>query len=258
VPSEQTLHLVRRVPDDKVKGLVHAYIGRKRIRLGRRYAVDDRDKNYLAKRPRKPRGLPLGAVTYRNWNDTTWRGDQGNTAQCVAYSAVHRIENSPKTYTAAGPVVAPATVYNAARAIDEWPGTDYEGTSVRAGAKVMLAKGFIKEYRWVPDMATFIDLVHYTGPVIVGSIWWWSMFTPRWVKDAQGTYRWTLVIDESDGDAGGHAWLVNGVNRVSKTFRMLNSWGSSWGLNGHAWVSFDTMEQLVFGQWGEACLYVET
>ena len=67
-----------------------------------------------------------------------------------------------------------------------------------------------------------------------------------------------LEIDESEGDAGGHAWLVNGVSRTSRTFRMLNSWGPSWGSNAHAWLSFETMERLVFGEYGEACLYVET
>ena len=183
MPSEKKkLHNIRREKDDA--GIEHAYLARKRIRLGRRFAEDPRDQSSI--RPSahaSPVALPLGAVTYRNWNDSTWRGDQGNTAECVAYSGVHRIENSPKTYTAEGPVIKPSIVYAAAREIDEWPGTDYEGTSVRAGAKVMLAKGFIKEYQWVYDFATFTDLVHYSGPVVVGTMWYWSMFTPVWSKD---------------------------------------------------------------------------
>jgi hypothetical protein len=255
VSEKKWKHRVRREKDDA--GIEHAYIGSKRIRLGRRYAKDDRDKNYAAKRPRKPGRLPLAAATYRNWYDLVWRGDQGNTSECVAYSALHRIENAPVTYRAAGPILKPNDVYEAAQEIDEWPGTNYDGTSVRAGAKVMQSKGLIKEYRWVYDMATFTDLVHYNGPLVVGTMWWWSLFSPVWAKDAAGKYRWMLVIDESEGEAGGHAWLVNGVSRTSRTFRMLNSWGPSWGDKGHAWLSFETMEQLVFGQYGEACSYTE-
>lgn len=254
MPSKKRKHRVRREKDDA--GIEHAYIGRKRIRLGRRHAPDERDKQYPAKRPRKPRGL-LTAATYRNWYDLIWRGDQGNTSECVAYSALHRIENAPVTYKEAGPILKPHDVYEAAQEIDEWPGSNYEGTSVRAGAKVMQSKGLIKEYQWAQDFATFTDLVHYSGPMLVGTMWYWSMFTPVWSKDASGKYRWMLEIDESEGEAGGHAWLVNGVSRTSRTFRMLNSWGSSWGSSGHAWLSFETMERLVFGEYGEACLYVE-
>jgi hypothetical protein len=254
-PTEdiEGIHRIKRRKDPD--GKEHAYMGRKKLPLGRiKQKPDPRDQLHKAKPPK--RAPQLAAATYRYWNDSTWRGDQGNTSQCVAYSAVHRIENSPKTYPATGPVVPPATVYARAQEIDEFPGTNYEGTSVRAGAAVMLERGFISEYQWVYDMTSLITLLHLSGPVVFGSVWWWSMFNPRRVKDAAGTYRQTLVIDEGQGEAGGHAYLANGVNLPGKVIRILNSWGSSWGASGRAWMSFDTAEKLLFPD-GEACYYVE-
>lgn len=253
-PSDiEGIHSIKRRMD--LDGTYRAYMGRKRLPLGRRkQKADPRDKLHPAKPSTR---APMLAATYRYWNDSTWRGDQGNTSQCVAYSALHRIENAPRTYPEAGPVLNPTTVYNRAQEIDDWPGTNYEGTSVRAGAKVMLERGFISEYQWVENFDDFLLLLHMQGPINVGTTWYWSMFNPRRVKDAQGAYRTTVTIDESKGSAGGHAYLINGINIPSRVVRVLNSWGTSWGAGGRAWMSFDTIERLVFGEGGEACLYVE-
>jgi hypothetical protein len=56
--------------------------------------------------------------------DSTWRGDQNRWPRCVAYSALHRVENSPITYTAAGPVVDPKVIYDRAQRVDGWPGLE--------------------------------------------------------------------------------------------------------------------------------------
>jgi hypothetical protein len=246
------IHRIKRKRDPD--GKERAYMGRKRLPLGRRkQEPDPRDRLHTAKPPKR---RPRAAATYRYWYDGVWRGDQGNTSQCVIYSGLHRIENAPRTYTAAGPILVPTTAYNRAQEIDEWPGNDYEGTSVRAGAKVMLEHGLISEYQWVYNMTDLIQLLHQSGPVVFGTVWWWSMFNPRRVKDAAGTYRETLVVDESQGDAGGHAYLANGLNLPGKVIRILNSWGLSWGANGRAWMSFATAEKLLFPD-GEACYYVE-
>jgi C1A family cysteine protease len=45
---------------------------------------------------------------------------------------------------------------------------------------------------------------------------------------------------EPDGDhAGGHAYLVVGINLKANKVKILNSWGSAWGLNGCAWMKLD-------------------
>ena len=55
---------------------------------------------------------------------------------------------------------------------------------------------------------------------------------------------------------GGHAYLINGVDLNKKVFRIKNSWGKSWGLGGHAYISFNDMTRLIREN-GEICLATE-
>jgi hypothetical protein len=226
-------------------------LGRRRLRLGRRREKEDpRDFPY-----RHPEQEPRAAATYRYWPDRTWRGDQGDTPHCVAFSCLHRIENSPRTYPAPGPVVAPLDLYRYAQRNDEWPGTDYEGTSVRAGAKAALSYKLIARYERITTMEDLVYLVMNDGPVVVGTDWDWDMFSPVWRRSADGTYRWTLV--EGGDVVGGHAYLINGWSLSANGGRVLNSWGMGWGDAGHAFISYPTLNRLVFERLGEAYRYIE-
>lgn len=234
------------------------YIGARHIRLGRR--KDERDpRDRIARRAAAP---PVAEVLpdWKYWGDLTWRGDQGAFPHCVAYSATHRIENSPTTYPEPGPVVDPVAVYQRAQQLDEFPGENYDGTSVRGGAKVMLEKGFISEYQRITTLQDLIDFIRRPrtaggGPVLIGIDWYTDMFSPVYEQDALGDYRWMVIPTGSV--AGGHAVLVNGVNVPRMTFRILNSWGRDWGVDGRATVRFADMDNLVFTQGGDAWRYVE-
>ena len=143
------------------------YIGARHIRLGRRKDKrDPRDK--IARLAVLAPVAEVALPDYRYWADSTWRGDQGAFPHCVAYSATHRIENSPTTYPEAGPVVDPTDVYDRAQQIDEWPGENYDGTSVRAGAKVMLEKGFISEYQRITTLQELIDFIRRPATAVEG------------------------------------------------------------------------------------------
>lgn len=128
-----------------------------------------------------------------------------------------------------------------------YTGNSYDGTSVRAGAKVLQTKGFIESYLWAWDVNTVIQAVLEKGPVVVGTEWTYDMFFPN--ID-------TAIIKPTGNSAGGHAYLINGVNTKKKLFRIKNSWGRVWGNKGHAYISFDDMDKLIRNQ-GEACLAIE-
>ena len=54
---------------------------------------------------------PRPAITSRYWNDTQWRGDQGATSQCTAYSLLHLMADGPITHKGAKPLtVAPQSI----------------------------------------------------------------------------------------------------------------------------------------------------
>jgi hypothetical protein len=212
--------------------------------FGRRYSQDIRDRNY-----------PLAAIvpatapgiTYRYWNDNQWWGNQGPYPHCVAYAWTHWAEDGPVTHKdVPPPLVDPVAVYNRAQQIDEWPGTNYDGTSVRAGAKVLQEHGIISSYHWAWRVDEIVQTILTTGPVVVGTDWYHGMSRPDQ----------NYIMSLSGAVLGGHAYMLSGVNTNKRLFRVKNSWGRNWGKNGRAWISFADMGILI-GAHGEACLAVE-
>lgn len=207
-------------------------------RLGRVPQFDERSKQY-----------PIRTlVTQLIPRSYTWSClvnlDQAQTPDCVGFSWAQEL--------AARPVVIPSvtnakgiTLYKMAQQLDEWPGEDYEGSSVLGGAKAVQQLGYMKEYRWAFGLDDLIMGVGHNGPAILGINWLEDMFSP----DPTG------LISVSGAVAGGHAILCNGVSITKKLFRLHNSWSSSWGANGDCFVTFDDMDKLLKDQ-GEACFPV--
>lgn len=208
-------------------------------RLGRIKEFDEESRKYPV------RALIPQAAAPRSYS---WRClvnlDQGQDGACVGFSMCHELAARPKevsnvTYNAG------MYVYNKAKTMDQWPGENYEGTSVLAGAKALTADGYFKEYRWAFGLQDLIMAVGHQGPAVIGINWYDSMFYP----DAKG------VVKVSGNIAGGHAILVNGVNIKKQQFKLHNSWGKEWGIDGECYISFDDMNRLLQED-GEACIPV--
>ena len=213
-------------------------------RLGRRYIPDARDAQF-----------PMGAVTGRRetsrnaryWRDDLWVGNQGYFPHCVGFAWSHWLESGPVFHPNLDPpAVDPADLYFEAQKVDEWPGTDYSGTSVRAGAKVLKQLGFIESYHWARKLWEVVEALLYEGPVVLGTDWFVKMSRPN---------KWN-VMRARGGMQGGHAYLATGVHVPKQLIRIRNSWGTGWGLNGRAWIRFRDMKKLLKRQ-GEACLAKE-
>ena len=129
--------------------------------LGRLHAEDPRDQQHLMAAPPSTR-------TARFWWGYKVKLDQGRTPQCVAFSWSHFLTDSPKPHPAV--LLDPATLYHEAQLVDEWPGEGYDGTSVRAGAKALVARSLIYgSYEWAFDLNTVIQQVLEVGPVVMGT-----------------------------------------------------------------------------------------
>jgi len=214
--------------------------------LGRIHAPDARDTNYSVKALLL--AAPAAPITklYKYWWDNGWWGDQQDTPQCVAYAWTHWLEDGPIQQTSTPPpVIQPEVLYHAAQLVDEWPGTNYDGTSVRAGAKVLQTKGFIKNYHWATNVEEAVNALLALGPVVVGTNWYSGMFEP--IHD---------VIYPTGQIAGGHAYVLNGVNLKRGLVRVKNSWGKSWAGDGRVWMEIETLEKLI-NEDGEVCLATE-
>lgn len=218
--------------------------------LGRWPAEDERDADY-----------PLSAVTaavrpsreereYRYWWNNAWWGNQGRHPHCVSYAWLHAIEDGPVTWPDrtpdADPTEDPANVYHRAQEIDEWSGAAYDGTSVRAGAKVLAERGLITEYRWAWDLDDLVAALLYVGPVVLGTWWTTGMFYP----DDDG------FVEPTGALAGGHAYVATGANTRERKIRFKNSWGRGWGQRGRFWMRFGAVSELLAAS-GEACVATE-
>ena len=214
--------------------------------LGREYVYDERDKKYLITNKFNSQLSAPKTLTNRYWFDDGWWGDQKNTSQCVGYAWAHWLEDGPIEQSGVAPIIPPSVIYQNAQKLDEWLGENYDGTSVRAGVKYLQNVKKVSSYYWGYDLNTLINTVLNIGPVVVGTNWYNGMFYP----DKKG------LIRLSGGLAGGHAYVINGVDKTKKLFRLKNSWGRSWGQQGHAYISFNDMTRLIKER-GEICLATE-
>jgi hypothetical protein len=218
-----------------------------KLKLGRIIVPDSRDSKFQIK-ALLPKELP--GIDYKYWWPNGWWGNQGNSPYCVAFSWTHWLAAGPITQKSSrigGKTPYDTTyLYTEAQKVDEWPGENYDGTSVRAGAKILKNSGYINGYNWAWDINTTVSTLLTLGPVVVGTSWYYDMFFPN--KNG--------VITATGEVMGGHAYLLDGVNVKKKLIRIKNSWGKDWGKNGFAYISFDDMEKLIKDQ-GEVCLATE-
>lgn len=211
--------------------------------LGRVFRADIRDRNYLIE---NILGLRSTLLTSKYWDSNEWWGDQGYTPQCVGYAWAHWIEDGPIKHGGTPPIIHPSLIYSEAQKLDEWIGENYEGTSVRGGAKYLKNTGKISSYLWTYDLSVLINTILTKGPVVVGTNWYMGMFYPN--KNG--------LIKATGRLSGGHAYVINGVDLKTKLFRIKNSWGQSWGQKGFAYISFSDMQRLIREN-GEVCLAIE-
>lgn len=214
-------------------------------RLDRLIQFDERSKAYPIRTlvaDKKPRSYTWRLNTHL---------DQGSDGACVGFSWSHEMAARPVEIPNITNSTALNTYYQAQQ-LDEWDGGAYpgatpfyEGTSVLAGAKAVSAQNHMKEYRWAFNLNDVILALGYQGPGVFGVNWTNDMFNP----DAKGFIKPTGAI------AGGHAILVRGVNVKTKTVRLSNSWGTSWGVNGDCFMTFDDFEKALLND-GEFCIPV--
>lgn len=218
------------------------------IKFGRLYIEDKRDDNYPLSFALATTAPP--AITQKFWYADGWWGDQGNNPHCTAYAWSHWLCDGPviQDLIPQKPIYDPSILYRKFQENDGIPGVGtYQGSTIRAGAKVLKKLGFIKEYRWTRDINDLCKGLLVFGPVVVGTQWFSDMMKP----DASNK------IKPTGNSAGGHAYLLDGVDMNAGILRIKNSWGRRWGDNGFAYINIEDFDKLLKDR-GDACFAFET
>lgn len=213
-------------------------------------ATSDRRLDRVVQFDEKSRAYPIRAlVENKTPRSYTWQCaqvlDQGEDGACVGFSWSHELIAKPVPVKGLDDRTALA-LYHAAQGLDEWPGSDYDGTSVLGGAKAVKALGHMTEYRWAFGIDDLILALGHHGPGVLGINWLQNMFDP----DPK-----TGLLNVSGDVAGGHAILVNGVDVKRELVRVHNSWGANWAKQGEAFIKFADLQNLLKND-GEFCIPV--
>ncbi len=169
--------------------------------------------------------------------------DQAREGACVGHGVTAAVQTSPLSVDLVDPQATAFGMYYGSRRIDEWEGEDYSGTSVQAGCKLAQELGFARSYWWCTTVDAIAEAVLSHGPVVIGIPWLESMYD----TDDDG------LVTVSGAVVGGHCLLVTGFNRTRGVFRWRNSWGTSYGIDGDAWITVTDLTTL-FAQGGEAAV----
>lgn len=206
-------------------------------KLDRRIEFDERSRTYpirtlVADKPRRSYTWKVGVSL-----------DQGNEGACVGFGWAHELAARPSVHPMTNELAF--SLYNEAKTVDQWPGVNYEGTSVLAGAKAVQAHHWLSEYRWAFSENDLALAVGYKGPVVLG-VWWLSgMDNLR--KDEDGRL-WASVFGDK---RGGHCFITHGYSIKLDAYKCWNSWGAP----SEFYISRPDMAKLLADE-GEACVPV--
>lgn len=211
--------------------------------FGRLISLDKRDLNYPMRALTRRLVLPES----RLWSSRkAFVLDQGQTPHCVGFAWAGFLEAAPFMHQLTN--ADGDRFYHLAQENDEWPGTNYDGSSTRGGAKALQSLGLIEgAYVWASTEEDVWRFVLGRGPVVTGTVVLTGFMRP----DSKG------YVNLTGGEEGGHDWLIIGANVKRQAYRMQNSWGTEWGQNGRAWVRREDYKVMLENMAGDAASAIE-
>lgn len=202
--------------------------------LGRLVEHDEQSRQHPARRATQPRTVL--------WTHSAPVLDQGDLGSCTGH-ALAQCLNTGRFRSARGTRgryldhAAARALYASATVLDDFPGAwppHDTGSSGLAVCKAGVRAGYLAGYQHAFGFDHFAAALAIS-PVIVGTTWTDAMFTP----DADG------FIHPSGSAAGGHEYVVLGINYRARYVTILNSWGPRWGRRGRARIRFDAFTALL-------------
>jgi len=186
--------------------------------------------------------------------------DQGNIGSCTAFALCGCFSKCDKSFDASKLFLYYNERYLDSLQGDNAPGID-DGSTISQGVSALRKYGVCSTSKWPyvtslvstkPSQAAYTegllhqaltvsnirqDLTQLKGclqagfPFAVGIVVFSSFF-----PDAQGVIPMPKL--DTDSVLGGHALCVVGYDDVKQCFLVRNSWGPTWGINGHCYIPY--------------------
>jgi len=229
------------------------------VRLGRHIRHDDASRAYA---------YPTAGLTLRSAKHTRRIPvlDQGQLGSCTGNAGIGCLGTDPFYGDLAGgdgvlrafsrrarvgttypfDEAGAVALYSAATKLDDAPGSyppDDTGSDGLSVAKALKAAGEIAGYKHTFTLTDALLALGQT-PVITGVSWHQDMFTPA----ADGRLHITGPV------AGGHEFVVDEIDAELERVWMTNSWSTSWGVGGRAYLTFDDWGTLL-GRQGDVTVF---
>lgn len=196
-------------------------------------------------------------------------GDQGQQSSCTAWAVGYALRSYYEgkrqqwNFSAANQLISPAYIYNH---LHNYSGDCSQGTPISYALDLLKTHGAptLDAFPYVENDCTLKPNPAVMGAASQFRIRSWQALDPKKIDDAKGQiHRGNPVVfgmDISDefekwsGDAvydntssprtGGHAMVIVGYSEARQAFKIINSWGTSWGDNGFGWISYRAMREL--------------
>lgn len=179
--------------------------------------------------------------------------DQGEGGNCVAHALAHHLIARPygADMMKVRELLDTRQLYWQAQRRDPWPGgaypgadPRYHGVSLLAGVQQIKALGFINAYYWTTRERHVAEAVAWHSPIVLAVPWYEGMLVP----DRAG------YITASGAMVGYHCVVVSGLDVLTGTYRVSNSWSPTWGLGGDCILRRRDLALLMCDPDAEACL----
>jgi len=209
-------------------------------RLGRHVVHDSRSLRYRFHSQQNP--MMLASVRHQIHVPIL---DQGMVGSCTGHAGT-AVLGHEKYWRAASAVLQPDAgychnyavgLYSDATKLDPWPGeylptdTGSDGLSI---AKVLLARGLISGYQHATNLNATLNALA-EQPVMIGTSWLSGMFDPA--SDGR--------LHVTGTNEGGHEYVLDELDVPRQRVWMRNSWNTSWGVQGRAWMSWADLSKLL-------------
>jgi C1A family cysteine protease len=194
--------------------------------------------------------------------------DQGNEGSCVGFAVAKTVETVlGKSIEGQYHNMSERWAYEKAKTHDEWPGNNYEGSSVRGGLKAAHKLGICLEefWRYMPNkkgepkprasvnaaehkVASYVRVkgidnikrAIFENTIVVGA----AQVHEGWFKLRRNG---VIPLHRKFEILGGHAFALVGYG--GRGFWVANSWGNRWGKNGFGVLLFGDAKLHLVDAW---------